>query len=760
MEPVNFKMNFPYRWSTLVILVLVFTFNTFAQQKVLPTDYQRAIGYLYQNYQNKKIFNTQNEPYWFADSTGFWFAKFAPGEKHYLKVSFPGLEQSDLFDHQKLAQLLSDSLQINANESELPIHNTAYKNKTEIEFSVKNKRYTLNTDTYKLTEKSGPGRSQRAALSSPDTLWEAYNQDYNLYIKSTKTGEKRQLSFDGQKNYEYATWYGWDEVMEGENAERPPHFWVDWSENSEWIYTSILDLRSAKKMYLLDHSIDTLYRPKLLSYYRGSPGDTGMVYVAPVFFNVKTGQKIKIPLPRSTYINTIGVRWSETPGKVYLKYTARGYQKVQLFSFDLNTKTLDTLYTETSPTNIDTFWDVISEESNRLFFLSEKSGWRQLYSLDLSTKKETALTKGAFYINSIERIDVKNNRMYFLASGKEKNINPYYEQLYSISLNGKNVTLLTPEKQNHKVSLSPDGHYFVDNFSTVNTPTSTVLRSTDSGKILVELSHAELADLDDWTPPEIFTAIAHDGKTTIYGAMWKPTNFDPTKKHPVIDAAYTGPHTRVFPTSFSNTLKYQAFAELGFIIVVVDGLGSPGRSKAFHNYSYKNLGGNLEDHVLAIKQLGEKYSWVDTSQVGIFGHSAGGYDAAQALLAYPDFYKVGVASSGDHDHRMEKAWWPEMYMGWPVDSAYHLQSNITMASNLKGKLLLVHGGIDENVNPSATFKLAEALIKADKQFDMLILPSQRHGYQGKYNTYFTKVRWNYFLKHLRGVEPIWDINWE
>jgi dipeptidyl-peptidase-4 len=204
----------------------------------------------------------------------------------------------------------------------------------------------------------------------------------------------------------------------------------------------------------------------------------------------------------------------------------------------------------------------------------------------------------------------------------------------------------------------------------------------------------------------------------------------------------------------------QSYAELGFIALVVDGLGSSGRSKSFHNYSYKNLGGNLEDHVLAIRELGKRYQWIDTSRVGIFGHSAGGYDAAHALLAYPDFYKVGVASSADHDHRMEKAWWPEMYMGWPVDSAYHLQSNITMAGNLKGKLLMTHGGIDENVNPSATFKLAEALIRADKPFDMLILPSQHHGYQGNHSRYFIKLRWNYFIEHLRGVDPVWNFKWE
>ena len=215
----------------------------------------------------------------------------------------------------------------------------------------------------------------------------------------------------------------------------------------------------------------------------------------------------------------------------------------------------------------------------------------------------------------------------------------------------------------------------------------------------------------------------------------------------------------MFPASFSAALgrNNQALAELGFIVVTIDGMGTAGRSKAFHNVSYKNMGKNLTDHVLAIRELGKRYNWIDTTKVGIFGHSAGGYDAGHAMLEFPNFYKVAVASSADHDFRMEKDWWPEMYMGWPVDSSYHYASNITMAKNLKGKLLIVHGGIDENVNPSATFKLAEALVKADKEFDMLIFPSQRHGYTGKFNEYFNKKLWNYFVEHLLGLKPIWDI---
>jgi dipeptidyl-peptidase-4 len=475
---------------------------------------------------------------------------------------------------------------------------------------------------------------------------------------------------------------------------------------------------------------------------------------------MNSGKQISPPLPRSTHINAISSRWSVTSEIVYLESQSRGYQSISLYSFNLKNESLQTLYTETSDTNIDNFDYELVEEKDLLLFLSEKSGWRQLYSLDLKTKIEKPLTEGEYYINSIERIDYEKETIYFLASGKEYGRNPYYQHLYSISFTGDDLKIITPEDAHHVISISPDGQFVFDNYSTGCIPTKTILRNALSGEKVMDVTAADLSFLTGWSPPEIFTAIARDGITTIYGALWKPSNFDPSKSYPVLEYSYTGPHTHVFPKEFSRSIGFQSYAELGFIVVVVDGLGSSGRSKAFHNYSYKNLGGNLADHVLAIKQLGSRFSWIDTTRVGIFGHSAGGYDAGHALLAYPDFYKVAVASSADHDHRMEKAWWPEMYMGWPVDSAYHLQSNITMAGNLKGKLLITHGGIDENVNPSATFKLAEALIKADKQFDMLILPSQRHGYQGVHQKYFTKTRWNYFIKHLRGVEPIWDFDWE
>ncbi len=744
------------------IVILLFSNSAIGQKGISIEDYDRAVSLLANNVHNKKAFNLHIQPHWFNDSTGFWYEYHSLDAVKFLKVGFPDCRKSDLFDHRKLAKILSDSLGKVIRADSLPLSGIEYLNKDELKITAGGKEYLLNLDDYSLKIPETTEKEDELETLSPDKKWIAYAQDYNLYIKSTETNEIKQLSFSGEKHYEYASWYGWGDIMEGENGDRPEQFAVSWSKDSKWIHTSICDLRSAQKMYLLDWAQDTLFRPRLLSYYRGSPGDTAMVYMNPVFFNIETGDELKPDLPRVTHINQIDVTWSDTPGKVYLEYQSRGYQDIKLNAYDLEEDQLTSIYQEASPTNIDNFTYLLAEESGLLFFLSEKNGWRQLYSLDLETRKEKALTAGEYYINGIEKISEEEKKLYIRISGKDPSLVPYLEDLYSLSFNGGDMRLLTPEKRHHRISISPDGKYFIDNNSTVNLETITVLRTMENGEILTEISKADISELGKWTTPEVFTATARDGKTTIYGALWKPVNFDPGEKYPVIDNSYTGPHSYEFPTGFRSGLysSSTSLAELGFIVIVVDGLGSSGRSKKFHDYSYKNLGGNLADHVGAIRQLANRYSWIDTTRVGIFGHSAGGYDAAHALLAYPDFYKVAVASSADHDHRMEKAWWPEMYMGWPVDSAYHLQSNITMAGNLKGKLLITHGGIDENVNPSATFKLADALIRNDKQFDMLILPSQRHGYRGDFQKYFIKMRWNYFVEHLLGEEPVWDFKWE
>ncbi len=743
------------------ILASTLIFSYSYSQQPGKQDYARAVSFLNTNLINKKVFNANIQYNWFGDSTGFSFLSQTKEGKVFKKMEWKKMQVEDMFDHTRLSKLLSDSLKKEFKATDLPFTTFRYINKSTIEFNVQGKDYSLDLNSYTLTAKKRDVFNPMER-KSPDGKWIAFNKGYNLYIKSTATGEIKQLSTAGTKNYEYASYYGWGELIEGENGERPPHFAGNWSPDSKWIQTFICDLRKGEKMYLLDWSIDTLYKPKLLSYYRGSPGDTNMVYMIPVYFNVETGEEIRKDEFRN--VNAASFDWSKEPGISYIENTVRGYQQKNLYRYDLINKTQEKIYTETSSTNIDNYNSWLNDENDKMFMISEQSGWRQLYLFNIKEKKLTPVTSGDYYVNDVIYTNDKTGTILFTASGKEKDRNPYYQFLYKIKMDGTGLTLLTPENANHDVFVSPDGNYFTDNISTLDQAPRSVLRESGSGKIVSELAKANIDALlaMNYHFPEIFTTTARDGKTTIYGAIWKPTNFNPAKKYPVIDQTYTGPHTFMFPRNFMASLarSNQALAELGFIVITVDGLGTANRSKAFHNVSYKNMGKNLTDHVIAIKDLAKKYSWMDASKAGIFGHSAGGYDAGHAVLEFPDFYKVAVASSGDHDFRMEKDWWPEMYMGWPVDSTYNQVSNITMAANLKGKLLLVHGGIDENVNPSATFKLAEALVKADKEFDMLILPSQHHGYVGKYNDYFTKKKWNYFVEHLLGAKPLWDFSFQ
>ena len=731
-------------------------FCTAYPQLLTRADYARAVSFISSNLFNKKVFNINPQYSWFADSTGVSFLTQSPEGKIFNKIDWKTMKTAPLFDHRRLAAILGDSLKKEIKPTDLPLSSVKYTDKSHVEFNAAGKDYIMDLATYTLRQKKNEAANPMEE-KSPDGKWVAFSKNYNLFIKNAGTGEVKQLSTAGVKNYEYASYYGWGEIIEGENGERPAHFAASWSPDSKWIFTYIIDLRKGQKMYLLDWSVDSLYKPKLLSYYRGSPGDTDMVYMTPVFFNVETGEEIRKDEFRN--VNAAGVEWAKEPGICYIEERVRGYQQINLYRYNTASKTQDKIYTENSTTNIDNYNSQVLDGDREMIIVSEKDGWRQLYLLNIASKKTTPVTNGNYYVNEVLLADKKTQTIFFTASGKEPGRNPYYLHAYRIKMDGTGLTLLTPENSNHDVSISPDGKYLTDNISTAEQPTVSVLRETKTGKIIKELCKANIDPLlaMHFRFPEIFTSTGRDGSTPIYGAVWKPTNFDPAKKYPVIDQTYTGPHTFMFPRNFVSAVarSNQALAELGFVVVAVDGLGTANRSKAFHNVSYKNMGKNLTDHVLAIRDLGRRYSWIDTSRVGIFGHSAGGYDAGHAVLEFPDFYKVAVASSGDHDFRMEKDWWPEMYMGWPVDSTYEAVSNITMAKNLKGKLLLVHGGIDENVNPSATFKLAEALVKADKEFDMLILPSQHHGYTGKYNDYFTKKKWNYFVSNLLGAKPIW-----
>lgn len=521
-------------------------------QQITQDHYKKAVSFMYDNYNNKTAFNLFTTVNWFEDASGIWFIDHNKEGKTYKTVNFKKRKVKPLFDHNKLSAALNKVLEEKTKPGNLALSDIQKTGKGTIRFRVGKKSFTLNKKGYELKENEAKKDDNDPHESkSPDGKWIAYTKDYNLFIKSTETDEVHQLSNQGKKGYEYASWYGWFDKMEGENGERPKRFYVNWSKDSKWISTSVVDTRNAEKMYLLDWSIDSLYRPKLLSYYRGSPGDTTMVHLTPVFYNVETKKEIKTTLPRTTHINSVDIKWAKESGKFFANYATRGYLNEKVKLVDLNTNTQQTLIEEISDTGIDNFEYRILEDKQKIIFLSERSGWRQMYLLDLKTNKTKPLTKGNYYINSIKFIDEENKTIYFLASGKEPGRNPYHQHLYKINFKGK-VTLLTPENTHHIVDFSKDGKYFSDNYSTIQIPTKTVLRRSKTGKIIAKLTSADISEATarGYKTPEVFNLTAKDGKTTIYGAIWKPTDFDASKSYPVIDATYTGPPYTAFSQIF------------------------------------------------------------------------------------------------------------------------------------------------------------------------------------------------------------------
>lgn len=754
--PMNHSRILP---SPIYFLSICFALGitSFSFGQITEATYERAAYFLTDHIQ-KEVYHLEVIPTWIEGEQLFAHTAFTEKGKRFFITHSTTFETKEAFDPELLSDLLKEKTGENLDSKDLPIQFTGVRNSHIVTFRWRNQDWVWNTKENTLSSLPINSRNELESFS-PDRKWKAFTRNYNLYVLNLETGAEIQLSTQGKKGLEYASYYGWSDLIEGENGERPDRFMVQWSPDSKKIFTQIVDLRLAEKMYLLDFSKEEKFRPDLLSYYRGSPGDSTVVMYIPVIFDLEKKEEKRILALSAPHFIGIQLRWSEDSQSLSGFHFPRGYKEFHLLEVGAETLAIRKIYTETSPTHINRE-NIFRKLRNDQFILgSEKSGWNQLYLMDWKTGKEIQpITTGEYVVNKLSYLDEVNGILYFEASGKEPGRNPYFIHLYRVKLDGTDLQLLTPEDAFHEISISPNGRFAVDNFSKVNQPTQSVLLDLSGGKQLAKISQTDISNLTrkGYQFPVPFTAIAKDQKTEIHAVYFLPTTFDPKKKYPIIDYTYTGPHTSTVPKTFKAGLMghQQPMAELGFVVVTVDGLGGFGRSKAFADVSYRNLGDGATDHVLAITQLASKNRFLDITRVGIFGHSAGGYDAARAMLLHSDFYKVGVASAGDHDFRMEKAWWPEMYMGYPVEDYYHEQSNITNASKLKGHLLLAHGGIDENVNPSATFKFAEELIKAGKDFDLFIWPSRAHSFGRPPGDYFTKKRWDYFIEHLLGQKPL------
>lgn len=600
-----------------------------------------------------------------------------------------------------------------------------------------------------------------AAIASPDGKLEAFLKEGNLWVRDRESKKETQLTTDAKEDYGYATDNaGW------KHSSRPI---LIWSPDSKKIATFQQDERHVKDMYLVTTNVGA---PKLEKWKYPLPGDEKIAMIERVIIDVPSAKVVRLKMPadahRSTQCDDIAcdggwsdVYWANDSSALAFVSTSRDHKIEDLRVADPDTGAVREVYHEESPTQFEsgqggTSWRYLPE-SNEFIWYTEHSGWGHLYLYDLKTGKlKNAITSGNWPVWNIEEVDTKNRVIYFNAGGREPGVDPYFSHFYRVNFDGSGLTLLTPEKANHGVAISPDGNYFIDNFSTPNVPTVAVLRDM-TGKKVADLEKADVSRLEKtgWKAPTPITVKARDGKTDLYGLIYFPSKIVPGRKYPVVDYIYPGPQgggvgSRSFVASRNDN---SALADLGFVVVTIDGMCNPLRSKAFHDSCYGDMADNtLEDQIAGIKQLAQKYPFMDLDRVGIWGHSGGGFATAAAMFRYPDFFKVGISESGNHDNRNYEDDWGERYIGLLKGDNYEKQANQVYAKNLKGHLLLAHGTMDDNVPPYNTLLVVDALIKANKDFDLILIPNARHGY-GQASPYMMRRRWDYFVKNLLGAEP-------
>ena len=627
-------------------------------------------------------------------------------------------------------------------------------------------------DLPECAEHEGEGRGGRAAAPlsyarSPDGTQEAFIRDWNLWVRDVATGKEAALTTDGVKDFGYAT----------DNAgwQRSDHPILRWSPDSKQIATFQQDQREVGEMYLVDTKVG---HPTLQAWKYPLPGDKVVAMIQRVIIDVAARKVIRLQMPpdqhRSSLCDDVAcrggewsdVQWSADGSTLAFVSTSRDHKHEQLRVADAATGTIRDVLEETTSTfyesgNGRVNWHYLPA-SNEVIWFSERDNWGQLYLYDLQTGKlKHPITSGEGNVAQLLRVDEKARTAYFVGVGKEKGRDPYFRHLYRIDLDGRHLQLLTPADADHDVSLSQSGRFFVDSYSRPDVPPVAELRDAN-GKLIVTLETADISRLvaTGWKPPTPITVKARDGSTDLYGLMYKPTNLDPAKKYPIVNHIYPGPQTgSVGGRSFSAARgDAQALAELGFVIVEIDGMGTPWRSKTFHEAYFGDMADNtLPDQIAGMKELAARYPWIDLDRAGIYGHSGGGFATGAAMFHYPDFFKAGISESGNHDNRVYEDDWAEKWIGLletkpDGTSNYDSQANENFAKNLKGKLLLAHGTMDNNVPPNNTLLVVEALVKANKDFELLMLPNQAHSY-GNASDYMTRRRWDFFVRNLLGAEP-------
>ena len=744
-----------------------------AAQTVTAADYDRARGL--QAKSRALVVDAIESPTW-AGNARLIYRKSVVGGNSFMLVDVTNRDapvKRSAFDHERLATGLATVTGDRYTAVTLPFSSFTFTNNDQaIAFTVDSASFTCSITEYTCSRTAAGaagGRGGRggggalggtagvsdAGLTSPDGKRIAYINNYNVWVRDAgmRASEGTALSRDGSEGNPYTRQS------------------LTWAPNSRYLAAWRVRPGYQRMVRYVVSSPPDQVQPKYFERFYAKPGDV-LDLQQPALFDVESGRQTNVdnalfPDP----FNLTGLQWRRDSRAFTFEYNQRGHQRYRVIEVNATTGEARALIDEQSNTFIDyrraagtldgggRVYRFDVNDGAEIVWLSERDGWAHLYLYDGATGTvKNQITKGEFVVRTVQRVDQARRQVYFSAGGMDPKQDPYFAHFYRVNFDGTGLTPLTEAPADHSVVYSPDGELYVDTWSRVDLAPTAQLRRTSDGKALLQLEHADISALvkSGWRAPEVFTAKGRDGTTDIWGVVVRPSRFDPRRKYPVIEYIYAGPHGSFVPKSFSPYYNMQSIAELGFVVVQIDGMGTANRSRKFHDVAWKNIGdAGFPDRILWHKAYAAKNPWYDITRVGIFGGSAGGQNAMGALLFHPKFYHVAVSFAGCHDNRMDKVWWNEQWMGYPIGPEYEASSNVVHAGKLQGKLLLVFGELDTNVDPSSTMQVVNALIKANKTFDLLMMPGEEHGAgrRGPSAAYGDRKMWDFFIHNLLGAEP-------
>jgi len=748
------------------ILLLLAARPVLLPAQVTQADYDRAAG-LREKLQPLAL-NIIDRSGWIDKTPRFWYRKSVKGGFEFEVVDAATQTKKIAFDHEKLAAALAAASGEKVEALKLPFNSVIFvDDEKTVQFDVGDWSYTCDLASYVCKKlgpapRRGPGGGMRMwergpapeaaskdAMASPDMKWEAFIKNYNLHVRSKDKKDEFALSFDGSEGnyYTYAS--------------------IRWSPDSKKIAAYRLRRGYHRIIQYVESSPADQLQPKYASMEYAKPGDA-LDIDQPVLFQIETKKQIDIDnifFPNPYDLSDLV--WRKDSRAFTYEYNERGHQVYRIIEVDgatgrarpaVSEETKTFFYYNQAATGNRTGsgkkYRFDLADGKEIIWMSERDGWNHLYLYDgAAGTVKNQITKGEWAVSGVDKVDEEKRQIYFQASGMYPGKDPYFFYGYRINFDGTGLAALTEGDGDHTLVYSPDMAYYLDSWSRVDLPPVTELRRTSDLKVIMQVEKADIQELvkAGWKAPEVFVAKSRDGKTDIWGLIYRPTNLNPKKKYPVIENIYAGPQGSFVAKSFQAYNSMQSLAELGFIVIQVDGMGTSNRSKAFHDVCFKNLGdAGFPDRILWHKAVAAKYPYYDVTRVGIYGNSAGGQNSLGGMLFHPEFYKACVSSCGCHDNRMDKLWWNEQWMSWPLGPEYAASSNVDNAYRLQGKLFLIVGEMDTNVDPASTMQVVNALIKANKTFDLLVIPGGGHGMGGAYGE---RKRNDFFVRSLLGVEP-------